>query len=522
MQNIIPENSYQSGLVPEELPYDFQQHQSEKNETPPTKMSEVTKLGLGLLFVALLAGATGDGLLRVGLWGANFGVWVTLGVVAILALTRTMMPDLLGKSEWLAVPTLFFAWAWAWRDSNTLNMLSLLALLLIAALLASKTRQGKLIESSVTGIIQQIVLGSVTILFGPLLLIFGEIKWSELPRDGWSKNALAFARGLAIAAPLLLVFGCLFAAADAVFENIIARTFNFDGLILFSHFALGGLFSWLTAGFLRFVLMTSEANVEAGLSNFPFKLGVTEVATVLSLLDGLFLSFVLVQFRYFFGGKANIATGSGVEYANYARHGFFELVWVSVLVLPLLLGVHWLLNKENPKHEKIFRVLAGIKLSLLFVIMISAMQRMRLYQLECGLTELRVYTMAFMIWLAIVFAWFAATVLRGKRERFAFGAMMTGLAMIAALHFINPDQLIASVNLQRAREGKNFDPSYNASLSADAAPILLNGSGTLKADERVILQSQLDAHWQSFSFGDWRSWNLSRHNLQKQMSVETR
>ncbi len=522
MQNIIHDSSYQSGLVPEELPYDFQQQQAEKNETPPAQMSEATKFGLGVLIVALIAGATGDGLLRVSLWGANFGVWITLSVVAMIGLARMKSPDLLGKAEWLAVPALFFAWSWAWRDSRTLNMLSLVSLVLIAAMVASKTRQGKLFEASVTGIIQQIILGMVTILFGPLLLIFGEIKWSELPRDGWSKNTLALARGLAIAAPLLVIFGGLFAAADAVFENIIARIFNFDGLVLLSHFALGGLLSWLTAGFLRFILMATEVTADDVLKDFPIKLGVTEVATVLSLLDGLFLSFVLVQFRYFFGGKANIPTGRGIEYAEYARHGFFELVWVSVLVLPLLLGVHFLLNKENPKHEKIFRVLAGIKLSLLFVIMLSAMQRMRLYQLECGLTELRVYTMAFMIWLAIVFVWFALTVLRGKRERFAFGAMMTGLAMITVLHFINPDHLIASVNLQRAREGKNFDPNYNASLSADAAPILYTGTGTLLPEVRVTLETQLDYHWRSYAFGDWRSWNLSRHNLQKLVSATAR
>lgn len=99
---------------------------------------------------------------------------------------------------------------------------------------------------------------------------------------------------------------------------------------------------------------------------------------------------------------------------------------------------------------------------------------------------------------------------------------MTGLVTIAALYFINPDHLIASVNLQRAREGKNFDPSYNALLSADAAPILLNGAGTLLPEARVIFETQLGYHWGNYSFGDWRSWNLSRHNLQKQMNAEAR
>ena len=176
MQNIIHDSSYQSGLVPEELPYDFQQQQSEKNEPPPAQMSEATKFGLGVLIVALIAGATGDGLLRVSLWGANFGVWITLAVVAMIGLARMKSPEILGKAEWLAAPALFFAWSWAWRDSPTLNALSLVALVLIAAMVATKTRQGKLIEASVTGILQQLILGMVTILFGPLLLIFGEIN----------------------------------------------------------------------------------------------------------------------------------------------------------------------------------------------------------------------------------------------------------------------------------------------------------------------------------------------------------
>jgi hypothetical protein len=168
------------------------------------------------------------------------------------------------------------------------------------------------------------------------------------------------------------------------------------------------------------------------------------------------------------------------------------------------------LRKDNPKHEKVFRILAGVKLALLFVIMLSAMQRMGLYQREMGLTELRVYTMAFMIWLAIVFIWFAFTVLRGQRERFAFGALLTGLAMIAALHFVNPDALIVRVNLQRASEGKSFDANYTASLSADALLVLAEGVRKLKAEEQKVIQDRIKERWAYYDFGGWRSWNWSR------------
>ena len=504
------QEAYQSSLVPEELPYDFQRHTEAQAEPLPPVMTAQTRLGLHLLAAALLAGVSGNVLLRATPWGVNFGIWITIVAATIIFLVRQHQPQLLGNGNWFAVPAIFFAGTFAWRDSITLNALSLLALLLIAVMVAMRARSGQLLLAGVTEYLQNLVIGIFMTVIGPLFLIFGEISWNELPRDGWSKKALEVGRGFAIAAPLLLLFGGLFVAADAAFENIIARTFNIDGLSVFTHVLLTAAFTWITAGFLRWTFIKSDTTVEATTRPEFLSLGIIETATVLSLLDLLFAAFVAVQFRYFFGGKANIPNGRGFEYAEYARHGFFELVWVSILVLPLLLGMHWLLRKDNPKHEQVFRVLAGIKLALLAVIMLSAMQRMRLYQGECGLTELRVYTMAFMGWLGVVFIWFAVTVLRGQRQRFAFGAAMTGLAMIAGLHFANPDNLIVRVNLQRASEGKAFDAAYTSSLSADSIPALAEGAVVGSAEERKIIAERLQYAAAQYQRKDWRSWNWAR------------
>lgn len=504
------EDAYHSHLVPEELPYDFQQATEAQAAMLPRQISDATKLGLSLLIAALLAGVAGNLLIHNFPWGLNVTVWVGIVAALIALLIRRRGQQVLGAAKWLTIPVLFFAATFAWRDSPTLNALSLLSLVLLCSMLALRVRIGKLALSGVWDHLQSLIFGSLFILLGPAFLIFSDTKWRELPSDGWSKKSLAIGRGLALAAPLLLVFGGLFAAADEVFQNLLARTFNVDASVVVTHLFLTGLFAWITAGFLRLLFISTGMIDQAGTGTVSLSLGIIETATVIGLLDALFLAFVLVQFRYFFGGKTNIPSGRGVEYAEYARHGFFELVWVSVLVLPLLLGAHWLLRKDNPAHERIFRILAGIKIALLAVIMVSAMQRMRLYQSECGLTELRVYTMAFMIWLAIVFVWFAVTVLRGQRERFAFGAIIIGLAMIAALHFVNPDALIARVNFQRAREGKSFDASYTSSLSADALPTVMANLPTVKAEDQKIIQEQIKQRWDYYNFGGWRSWNWAR------------
>ena len=58
----------------------------------------------------------------------------------------------------------------------------------------------------------------------------------------------------------------------------------------------------------------------------PRRFLLSGVAIVLAALDLLFLVFVLVQFRYLFGGDAVVQVTAGLSYADYARRGFFELV----------------------------------------------------------------------------------------------------------------------------------------------------------------------------------------------------
>ena len=68
------QEAYQSSLVPEELPYDFQRHTEAQAEPLPPVMTAQTRLGLHLLAAALLAGVSGNVLLRATPWGVNFEI----------------------------------------------------------------------------------------------------------------------------------------------------------------------------------------------------------------------------------------------------------------------------------------------------------------------------------------------------------------------------------------------------------------------------------------------------------------
>jgi hypothetical protein len=347
---------------------------------------------------------------------------------------------------------------------------------------------------------------------GPVPVSVTDIEWREVVRGRWKGQALAVSRGLLIAAPLVLVFGGLFVAADAVFERLVLDVFGFDLARVLDHLFLILFFAWITAGLLWAALMARVPQNLGIRRPGRLSLGVVEVGVVLGLLDLLFLAFVVVQVRYLFGGAGRVATTSGLTYAEYARRGFFELVTVAALALPVLLVAHWLLRTETRARERAFRVLAGVMVALLFVVVVSALQRMYLYQQEFGLTELRLYTTIFMVWITVVLGWFVLTVLRGARERFAFGALVAGFAAVLAINAMNPDALIARTNIERAHSGEELDAYYLILLSADAAPVLMESLpeiGDLRLGPNNTLEQVVLDRWSTHRT-DWRTWNLSR------------
>ena len=244
-----------------------------------------------------------------------------------------------------------------------------------------------------------------------------------------------------------------------------------------------------------------------------FTLGSVEVGVILGLVNLLFLSFVIFQVPYLFGGMELVQNTPDFKLAEYARRGFGELVAVSALVLPILLASHWLVRKESPFTEKLFRVLAGIQIILLFVIMASAVQRLVLLtgSLGYGMTTVRLYPMIFMTWLAIVFVWFGATVLRGARQHFAWGALWSAFLILGATHVLNPDAFIVRTNLALMQQGREFDVNYNFRLSADAVPDALAALSQLSLEDQCSAKVPLHMLYRQLGqTRDLRSLNVSR------------
>jgi hypothetical protein len=128
---------------------------------------------------------------------------------------------------------------------------------------------------------------------------------------------------------------------------------------------------------------------------------------------------------------------------------------------------------EDEKVVRRHRALSLALIILLAPIIASAALRMNLYVGYFGLTADRLYASALMAWLAFVFVALARTVLRGWSRPFASMAMLSGFATLFALNILNPDLLVARVNLGRATAAQPVDYAYLARLDGDALPTVV-------------------------------------------------
>jgi hypothetical protein len=150
--------------------------------------------------------------------------------------------------------------------------------------------------------------------------------------------------------------------------------------------------------------------------------------------------------------------------------------------------------------------------------LVSAYQRLVLYETAYGFTSLRTYTHVFMIWVAVLLAAVVALDLIQRQRAFAIAALLAALGFAATLIFMNVDGFIVRQNVQRAVQGKDLDVGYLASLTTDSIPALVDlyHSPALDADTRdrvgaalACIQFQAesgtrkDTSWQSFHLSDF-------------------
>ena len=352
----------------------------------------------------------------------------------------------------------------------------------------------------------------------------GETK--ESPADtgeaaaGRPKRVWSVVRGVLIAIPIIVIFAALLSSADLIFAdrlNQVVELFRLEKLpeyifrliyILIIAYVLAGVYLHAARKSTDSTLLGLDKPLFA-----PF-LGFTEAAIVLGSVVALFAAFVVIQVQYFFGGEANI-TLAGYTYAEYARRGFGELVAVAFFSLLLYIGLSAITRRQTARQRNVFAGL-GVALTLLVgVILLSAYDRLLLYEAAYGFTRLRTYTNVFLIWVGVLLVAVVVLDLLKRQRLFAFAMLMAALGFGLSLSLLNVDAFIAGHNIQRGMAGYDLDSGYLAQLSTDAVPVM-TAYYQDPAVDRVTRESVGAAlacinSFQDFPYQpeDWQSVNLS-------------
>ena len=445
--------------------------------TSPTATSRHALSGRAaraILETAAVLAVLGDLLLRDGPVGLAFPLWIATLALCATALTwrcnRTVTPSAAG---WL-LAAFVFSCGTAWRSADELKALDVLATafsLGMAAVAIGRPQAG-LLAPRLRTTLNAALAELRQVATGVLPLVFREVVARET-RTRAGQGALRALRPAVLAAVVLFVFGALLRAADPLFASFVALP-AFDMDVVLSHVVFMGFLGWIVAGWARGAILAPAdiENANEAADSLPISLGMADVTATLGTLVVLFGAFVLAQLGWFFGGERLLQARTGLTAAAYARGGFFQMIWVVLLVVPMLVGTRALLRPGAALARR-HSALALPVVGLLLVMVASALLRMKLYVHYYGLTLERFYPLVFMGWLVAVLLWLAATVLRGWPRPFVAGAVVSGLVMLGALNIADPDAIVARVDVARGQHTRAgmapLDLAHLSALSGNAA-----------------------------------------------------
>ena len=467
--------------------------------------------------------------------GINFAIYAGLCVLfgLVLLLSERIVPD--RRSLWLLVPLFFFAAVTAIRREPLTSFLGFGLTLFALSVFAITYLGGRWPQYAVLD-----YLGKYLGLAGSMLerpFSFSQEARKAQAESGQPKRSGRFwpvLRGLLIAVPVVAVFASLLASADAIFGQELQKLIelfrleNLPQYIFRTIYILVG--AWFIAGIFLHAAFKSNDEKLVGVDKpavQPF-LGFTESAIVLGSVGALFLIFVVIQFQYFFGGNANIRI-DGFTYSEYARRGFGELVAVAFFTLLLLLGLGSVTRRETEGQRRFFSGVGAGLVAMVLVMLVSAYQRLVLYESAYGFSRLRTYTHVVLFWIALLLVATIVLEILHQERRFAFAAVLAAIGFAASLSLLNVDGFIVKQNIARELEGNSqiqgdggqarLDFQYFLNLSDDAIPPLVEAyqSASIPAATHNKLGAALacirhqrggpqsDRPWQGFHFSQFRA-----------------
>jgi hypothetical protein len=189
--------------------------------------------------------------------------------------------------------------------------------------------------------------------------------------------------------------------------------------------------------------------------------------TFTSVLTAVYLIFCTVQIFYLFIGGLKLP--EGYSYANYARSGYFQLLFVCLLNLVMvLICLHYF------REHRVLKVILTMICGCTFIMIISSLYRMLLYINAYQLTFTRVLVLWSLLVLTILLIGIVISIFKNEFSLFRFCMIVVSVSYLC-LSVSHQDYWIAKYNVTATMDHvTETDRNYLYQLSADAAPIVIS------------------------------------------------
>lgn len=240
-------------------------------------------------------------------------------------------------------------------------------------------------------------------------------------RKGTKKKLSATKRyvliGIVLGLPILLVTTLLLASADQIFSDMLGKIFNFEIINDWLMKNLPENIVLLPCGFILYTLLiylVFAALCRGELvaqERKPRMFGTAIAVTVFCMIDVVYVLFSGIQFLYLFAG----GLPDGYVYAEYARRGFFELLFVALINFILVLSG----NRYFVKNTAL-KISMTVTCFCTYVMILSSAYRMYMYIDVYHLTFLRVFVLWFLLLLTFFMAGSTISIYRENWNSFRY------------------------------------------------------------------------------------------------------
>lgn len=353
--------------------------------------------------------------------------------------------------------------------------------------------------------------------------------------------------GVVIAVPLLIVVILMLATADKIFAKSIKAIFDFELIIENMGNVIGACIFFVFVLLTAYMQLTYLKEKRLGTNNWGMDkekdnracLEPTIGITVASILGFVYLMFSFIQIKYLFIGSVNgkILLPEGVTYSEYARSGFFQLLFVCILnIIIVMFGIY------KFKESKVLKGLLTVITICTYVLTASSALRMILYIQYKYLTFLRVFVLLALLIIAFILAGVMICIYKKSFPFFKYSMVVVTVCYLL-FSFTKPDYFIAKVNLDNMSQETQYDffknsPVYDDidylidEIGVDGATAIINDKAieqfknyegyTFKGYDsdyvdfknemfRCMYMENLQKELAGVKMGV-RSWNLSRYN----------